>query len=550
MSKRDSNELNHLNGNGVHDRIIGNPYLAPEDPRHVAPIYSLDTPSPYYRSLSPSPGRVPSPNVFALPSLSLPSLSTIRFISLCFLWYSSSALSSNTGKVILNNFRYPVTLTIVQFFFVAAYCYICSRPVLGWAGRLRSPSKAILRGTLPMAAFQVGGHIFSSLAISRVPVSTVHTIKALSPLFTVFAYALLFSVSYSPATYLSLLPLTLGVMLACSFDMSLSNVFGIICAFGSTLVFVSQNIFFKKIMPTNSESTTGSGIPSRLDKINLLYFSSGTAFLLMIPLWLYSDARRIVDGWLHPALSLSPGPSVPLYFFLNGTVHFAQNLLAFAILSSTSPVTYSIASLVKRIAVICMAIVWFKQTVHPIQALGIALTGVGLWMYNNAKRDVEKGEKKFRQAEAVRDGVLPLNKTDQRVLEGRSEVLFTKEVHSSPRPMYPPNFQHMSKSSAVRPTAFALPPPVIPVPSKQGVSDRSLHIIPQEPPYPSPPASTASSPPAPPIMESHTRQRNMSIDRQDSDFHLPSAVTRSENIEEETHSKSHILSPPIISAGA
>jgi solute carrier family 35 protein E1 len=28
-----------------------------------------------------------------------------------------------------------------------------------------------------MAAFQVGGHIFSSLAISRVPVSTVHTIK-------------------------------------------------------------------------------------------------------------------------------------------------------------------------------------------------------------------------------------------------------------------------------------------------------------------------------------------------------------------------------------
>lgn len=44
-------------------------------------------------------------------------------------------------------------------------------------GKLRQPSKALLKGVLPMAAFQVGGHVFSSVATSRVPVSTVHTIK-------------------------------------------------------------------------------------------------------------------------------------------------------------------------------------------------------------------------------------------------------------------------------------------------------------------------------------------------------------------------------------
>ena len=87
----------------------------------------------------------------------------------------SSAISSNTGKVILNNFRYPVTLTIVQFFFVSGLCVFCSK--LGLASNLKQPTKIILRGTLPMAVFQVGGHIFGSLAISRVPVSTVHTIK-------------------------------------------------------------------------------------------------------------------------------------------------------------------------------------------------------------------------------------------------------------------------------------------------------------------------------------------------------------------------------------
>lgn len=116
----------------------------------------------------------PAPDPFRAPTFSIPGIETIRFVSLCALWYASSAISSNTGKVILNRFKFPVTLTIVQFFFVALYCIILSR--LGWT-RLRSPTRAILQGVLPMASFQVGGHIFGSLAISRVPVSTVHTIK-------------------------------------------------------------------------------------------------------------------------------------------------------------------------------------------------------------------------------------------------------------------------------------------------------------------------------------------------------------------------------------
>lgn len=107
----------------------------------------------------------------------LPTPSTVRFVLLCTLWYAASAVSSNTGKVILNNFRFPVTLTIVQFAFVAGLCWLGSRRELNFTARLRKPTKQILTHTLPMAAFQVGGHIFGSLAMSRVPVSTVHTIK-------------------------------------------------------------------------------------------------------------------------------------------------------------------------------------------------------------------------------------------------------------------------------------------------------------------------------------------------------------------------------------
>jgi hypothetical protein len=106
----------------------------------------------------------------------IPTPSTSRFILLCMLWYSTSALSSNTGKAILIQFRYPITLTFVQFGFVSLYCAILMSPLIRFS-RMRTLSLAIVKDTLPMGVFQVGGHIFASVAISRIPVSTVHTIK-------------------------------------------------------------------------------------------------------------------------------------------------------------------------------------------------------------------------------------------------------------------------------------------------------------------------------------------------------------------------------------
>ncbi|BGP24235.1 triose-phosphate transporter family [Rhodotorula toruloides] len=419
-----------------------------------APSNSTSTPSSHRRSLS-------------VPVASLiPSSSTLGFVFLCCLWYLSSAFSSNTGKSILTRFRYPVTLTFIQFAFVAGYCVVVlslreqfgsrvaghhhphhgaglskrrgSLATLGAWG-IRRPSRHMFHGTFMMSLFQIAGHVFSSMAIARVPVSTVHTIKALSPLFTVLSYAALFGVRYTSATYVALLPLTIGVMLACSFDLR-ANAVGFLCALGSTFIFVAQNIFSKKLLPKENavvsaeEKSQGVGAASgggsgggvgghaKLDKLNLLFYSSGMAFILMIPIWLYSDASALFFGPAtvttniqQPATSMS---ELVFFFFANGTVHFAQNLLAFALLARTSPVTYSIASLVKRIAVICIAIVWSGQHVSFIQAVGMTSTFVGLWMYNSAKTDVDKGEKRRTQVEKRMELSLPQTVGDARDLDG------------------------------------------------------------------------------------------------------------------------------------
>ncbi|KAF8513004.1 TPT-domain-containing protein [Hysterangium stoloniferum] len=419
----------------------------------------------------------------------------LRFVFLCSLWYMSSAMSSNTGKAILNQFRYPVTLTFVQFGFVAGYCLLFMSPALR-VSRLRTPTRAIIRSTVPMAVFQVGGHIFSSVAIGRIPVSTVHTIKALSPLFTVGAYAVLFRARYSLKTYMSLLPLTFGVMMACSSDFSASNVLGLLSAFGSALVFVSSNIFFKKVMP--SPSNGGFTTPAHnLDKLNLLFYSSGFAFLLMIPVWLYSDLNALLSSVVvHPPHTSSHG--ILYYFFWNGTVHFGQNIIAFVILSTTSPVTYSIASLIKRIAVIIIAIAWFNQAVHPTQAFGIALTSAGLWMYNGAKGDVEKGEKKRQRVEAERQLMLPSTERERTLMDPtingnhpdlhRGGLTISTSINQNHTYVSPTMASHPPLGPSLHPPASSAHPN-IPTYEYLTTSNISPTVL-----YPSPPPSLDSSP--------------------------------------------------------
>src|SRR5579859_1137898 len=115
------------------------------------------------------------------------SSTQLKFVFLCLLWYMSSALSNNSAKQILNTFKAPVTLTFVQFAFIAGWCGLLaiiqklrgqnSRALFGAKQGIRFPTREIILTTLPMSFFQIAGHIFGSLATSQIPVSVVHTVK-------------------------------------------------------------------------------------------------------------------------------------------------------------------------------------------------------------------------------------------------------------------------------------------------------------------------------------------------------------------------------------
>ncbi|TFA97575.1 hypothetical protein CCMA1212_010674 [Trichoderma ghanense] len=353
-----------------------------------------------------------------------------KLVMLCLMWYTSSALTNTSSKSILNAFDMPATLTLIQFAFVSSLCVFLSWlagifPVLrarisALRHPIREPSREVIMTTLPLALFQIGGHLLSSTATAKIPVSLVHTIKGLSPLFTVLAYRLIYNIRYPTATYLSLIPLTIGVMLACSSESHYGGqLLGVLEALLATLIFVTQNIFSKKLFNEAAKvEADGVGTQSKkLDKLNLLCYSSGMAFALTLPIWFWTEGTTLIMDFLRDgSVDLTDRPNsmdhgrLALEFIFNGTFHFGQNIIAFILLSMVSPVTYSVASLIKRVFVIVMAIIWFRSPTTSVQAVGIALTFLGLYLYDRTNES-NKADRSARLMTQSRAGtpLLPLN---------------------------------------------------------------------------------------------------------------------------------------------
>ena len=368
----------------------------------------------------------------------------------------TSALTNTSSKSILNAFPKPATLTIIQFASVSFWCFILTslssifpslkRSIPALKNGLRKPSWDVLATALPLSVFQLLGHLLSSYATSKIPVSLVHTIKGLSPLFTVFAYRVFLRIKYKRATYLSLIPLTLGVMMACSTDFS-SNFWGISAALVAALVFVTQNIFSKKLF-TEAEGRAHNS--RKLDKLNLLCYCSVGAFMFSAPVWLYTEGFTILeDFWKDGAVDLSQRKgtldhgALALEYVFNGVFHFFQNILAFVLLSMLSPVSYSVASLIKRVWVIGVAVVWFKSSTTNIQLAGIGLTMVGLYLYD--RTSMEDAAERRTRADHFRHKAPLLPVTEMKELQENGHL-------AEPRPSINEKFEFPQKreSSAHR----------------------------------------------------------------------------------------------------
>ncbi|KAH8373641.1 solute carrier family 35 member E1 homolog [Drosophila serrata] len=292
---------------------------------------------------------------------------------MCLFWYVISSSNNVIGKMVLNEFPFPMTVTLVQLCSITLY----SGPFFNlW--RIRKyqeiPRPYFYRLIVPLAVGKLLASVTSHISLWKVPVSYAHTVKATMPLFTVVLTRLFFGEKQPTLVYLSLLPIITGVGIATVTEISF-DMMGLISALISTMGFSMQNIFSKKVLKDTN-----------IHHLRLLHLLGKLSLFIFLPLWLYMDSFAV---FRHNAIKNLDYRVIAL-LFADGVLNWLQNIIAFSVLSLVTPLTYAVASASKRIFVIAVSLLILGNPVTWINCLGMTLAIVGVLCYNRAKQ-ITKG---------------------------------------------------------------------------------------------------------------------------------------------------------------
>ncbi|KAL5275313.1 SLC35E1 family protein [Megaselia abdita] len=318
--------------------------------------------------------------------------SKCKVILLCFCWYLVSSSNNVIGKMVLNSFPFPMTVTMVQLLSITVY----SGPFFRlWRVRTNTQIewKYYLRFIIPLAFGKFIASVTSHISLWKVPVSYAHTVKATMPLFTVIITRFLFKEKQTTSVYCSLIPIITGVAIATLTEISF-DMLGLVSALLSTMGFSLQNIFSKKVL-----KDTG------IHHLRLLHLLGRLSLVMFLPIWLYSDAFRVFG---HDVVTNLDYRVISL-IFMDGVLNWFQNIIAFSVLHLVTPLTYAVASASKRIFVIAISLIILGNPVTWVNIFGMTLAILGVLLYNRAKHlsKVSKSSLPTSEKQSIKYSQLP-----------------------------------------------------------------------------------------------------------------------------------------------
>lgn len=268
----------------------------------------------------------------------------------------------------LNVFPYPWLMCTVQL-----GCGVVMMLALWATGIVKAPKVDLkfIKALLPVAAFHLVNHVGVCFALSKSAVGFTHVLKAAEPFYSVTISALL-GTFYSPLVYASLVPIVAGISLAVVTELNFSMQ-AFIATNAANVSTVLRTIISKRMLKDYD-----------IKGINLYAWISIVALAQLVPLAVMIEGHKWQAGWQAGVAAVGV-PQLLHLVLASGVLYHLYNQLSYQTLDSVSPVSFSIANALKRVAIIGSAVLFFGTPMTPLNAFGSALAILGTYLYSRAK---------------------------------------------------------------------------------------------------------------------------------------------------------------------
>lgn len=214
--------------------------------------------------------------------------------------------------------------------------------------------------------------VCGNLSLKYIPISFNQAIGATTPFFTAIFAALLQGKREASLTYMTLLPIVGGVVIASGGE-PLFHVLGFAFALTATAGRALKSVVQAILLTDPNE---------KLDPMSLVFYMASASTALLLPATLLLEPQALAQ--VHELVAAKP--NFLWWLVGNSTLAYAVNLTNFLVTMYTSALTLQVLGNCKGVIAAIVSIMLFRNPVTRNSCLGYAVTVAGVFAYSEAKR--------------------------------------------------------------------------------------------------------------------------------------------------------------------
>ncbi|XP_022961269.1 probable sugar phosphate/phosphate translocator At3g11320 isoform X2 [Cucurbita moschata] len=311
------------------------------------------------------------------PPPKMKGMSRFFTIGLVAAWYSSNIGVLLLNKYLLTNygFKYPIFLTMCHMTACSLFSYIA----IAWfkvvpLQTIRSRVQFFKISALSFI-FCISV-VFGNISLRYLPVSFNQAIGATTPFFTaVFAYLMTLK-REAWLTYVTLIPVVTGVVIASGSEPSF-HLFGFLICVAATAARALKSVLQGILLSAEGE---------KLNSMNLLLYMAPMAVVFLLPATLFME-----DNVVGITIALARDDvKIIWYLLFNSSLAYFVNLTNFLVTKHTSALTLQVLGNAKGAVAVVVSILIFRNPVSVTGMFGYTLTVMGVILYSEAKKRANK----------------------------------------------------------------------------------------------------------------------------------------------------------------